>query len=112
MKTFINNIKNKLIKPHIDLIKRLKGLVSMQHNYKLQYRPLHLNEKTKFVIRLYKLKTYYNVNKEFHQQMDQTILIKSIHTKYSKNYNEKKMDELIKKYNLDKYLIKKISPRV
>lgn len=111
MKTFIKNMNKKLIKPHINLIEKIKGLIMSQYDYKLQFRPLSSNDKTKFVIRLYKLKTYYNVNKEFHQQMDQTILIKSIHTKYSKNFNRLKMESLIKKYDLDKYLIKKISPR-
>jgi len=111
MKTFINNINDRLLKPHYDIIKKIKGLVSMQYDYKLNYRSLTLNDKVKFVIRLYKLKTYYIVDKDFHQQMDQTILIKSIHTKYSKNFSKEKMNKLIKKYNLDKYLIKKINPR-
>jgi hypothetical protein len=104
MRQYSEFINEKIDELHQDILNTLDSHILFDEDYIINVRLVSMVDSKRFVIRLYKLKEYYNKDKDLDMQLDQTILKKTIISKWSKDYNKDRLFNLLKDSNFDKYI--------
>ena len=104
MRQYSEFINEKIDELHQDILNTLDSHILFDEDYIINVRLASMVESKRFVIRLYKLKEYYNKDKDLDMQLDQTILKKTIISKWSKDYSKDRLLNLFKDSNFDKYI--------
>lgn len=104
MRQYSEFINEKIDELHQDILNTLDSHILFDEDYIINVRLVSMVDLKRFVIRLYKLKEYYNKDKDLDMQLDQTVLKKTIISKWSKDYSKDRLLNLFKDSNFDKYI--------